>query len=597
MTTTAARLLKEVFGFPGFRPGQEEIVSTVLAGEDVMAVLPTGAGKSLCYQLPALVLGGLTVVVSPLIALMRDQVSALREYGVGAGSLTSANDESEKRRVQDEMRAGTLRLLYAAPERLLQPGTLDWLSRQNVRLLAIDEAHCVSQWGHDFRPEYAALGEVKRRLGVPAIALTATADKATRADILAQLFEAEPRIFVHGFDRPNLRLAIQPKDNARQQLLRLLDRQRGQSGVIYCPSRRETERLAEAITTAGYRALPYHAGMAAPERDRNQDTFLREDGVVMVATIAFGMGIDKPDVRFVAHAGLPKSIEAYYQEIGRAGRDGLPADTLTLWGFDDLRLRRLQIEEAQSSDEQKRIDRQRLNALIALCEAPTCRRQTLLAYFGEDSGPCGNCDLCQEGVAGFDGTVAAQMLLSAIYRTGERFGAEHIVSVLLGEETDTVKRLGHDGLKTFGVGKARSKDEWRSLLRQIYAAQLVTLDVSGPGGFAIAERGWSILRGQDTIQLRTYVPRPKEKGRRRASTTGTMDQPHDSALLVRLKALRTELAREHGVPAYVIFPDRSLIDMAARQPRTLDEMALVHGVGQAKLDRYGNVFLAAIAAA
>jgi ATP-dependent DNA helicase RecQ len=592
--TDPSQILHDVFGFSTFREGQEEIVRTVLGGEDVLAIMPTGAGKSLCYQLPTLARDGLTLVVSPLIALMRDQVAALRHFGIEAGSLNSANDQAENRRVGDAVREGRMRLLYASPERLANTATTEWLARSGVNLLAIDEAHCVSQWGHDFRPEYALLGEVRRRLGgVQTIALTATADVATRTDIRDRLFEREPRVFIHGFDRPNLRLAMQAKEHSKRQLLSFLDRHRHESGIVYCASRDATERLAQSLGQAGYNALPYHAGMSQADRARNQDTFLQEDGVVMCATVAFGMGIDKPDVRFVAHAALPKSIEAYYQEIGRAGRDGAPADTLTLYGLDDMRLRRAQIEESDASDEQKRVERQRLNALVALCEAPRCRRQTLLAYFGETTQPCGNCDLCLDGVMSFDGTTEAQKLLSAIARTGERFGTEHLINLLVGEETDAIRRFQHDRLKTFGVGKDRSKTEWRSLLRQIYAAGLVTLELSEYGRWTITERGDAVLRGQERIELRSDVlMKPRERRRRtmRAEATVAGDDP----LLLALKSLRTQLAKEEGVPAYVIFSDRSLIDMVARKPATVRAFGDVHGVGQAKLDRYAEAFLAVL---
>jgi ATP-dependent DNA helicase RecQ len=591
-----SRVLHDVFGFPSFREGQEEIVRAVLDGSDVMAVMPTGAGKSLCYQLPALVRGGLTVVVSPLIALMRDQVAAMRHFGIEAGSLNSANDSDENRRVADAVREGRMRLLYASPERLANTATTEWLARSGVNLLAIDEAHCVSQWGHDFRPEYALLGEVRRRLGgVQAIALTATADTSTRGDILDKLFEGEPRVFIHGFDRPNLRLAMQAKENTRRQLFGFLDKHRHESGIVYCSSRDATERLAQSLGEAGYHALPYHAGMNAADRARNQDTFLQEDGIVMVATVAFGMGIDKPDVRFVAHAALPKSIEAYYQEIGRAGRDGAPATTLTLYGLDDMRLRRLQIEESDASDEQKRVERQRLNALVALCEAPRCRRQTLLAYFGETAEPCGNCDLCIEGVQSFDGTLEAQKLLSAIARTGERFGTEHLVNLIVGDETDAIRRFRHNELKTFGVGKDRSKNEWRSLLRQIYAAGLVSLEIAEYGRWSITERGDAVLRGRERVELRSDVlQQPRDRRRRRAAFQAEEVVPSDDPLLLALKALRTRLAKEEAVPAYVIFSDRSLIDMAQRRPTTRSAFAEIHGVGQAKLDRYADAFLAVL---
>jgi ATP-dependent DNA helicase RecQ len=587
-----AKILHDVFGFPSFREGQEEIVRAVLAGEDVLAVMPTGAGKSLCYQLPSLVREGLTVVVSPLIALMRDQVAALRHFGVEAGSLNSANDQDENRRVVDAVRDGRMRVLYASPERLANTGTTEWLARSGVNLLAIDEAHCVSQWGHDFRPEYAMLGEVRRRLGnVQTIALTATADVATRGDIMHRLFEEEPRLFIHGFDRPNLRLAMQAKEQSRRQLFSFLDKHRHESGIVYCSSRDSTEKLADSLSQAGYRAMPYHAGMPQGERAKNQDIFLQEDGVVMVATVAFGMGIDKPDVRFVAHAALPKSIEAYYQEIGRAGRDGAPADTLTLYGLDDMRLRRLQIEQSDASDEQKRVERQRLNALVALCEAPRCRRQTLLAYFGETTEPCGNCDLCIDGVMSFDGTIDAQKILSAIVRTGERFGTEHLISILVGDETDAVLRFGHDKLKTFGVGKNRSKNEWRSLLRQIYAAGLVTLELAEYGRWTLTDKGVAVLKGQEGIELRSDVLMKPADRRRRSRMQAESVVPSDDPLLLDLKALRTRLAKEEGVPAYVIFSDRSLIDMAAKKPTSARAFGEVHGVGQAKLDRYADAFL------
>jgi ATP-dependent DNA helicase RecQ len=587
------KILHDVFGFPSFREGQEEIVRAVLAGEDVLAVMPTGAGKSLCYQLPTLAREGLTLVVSPLIALMRDQVAALRHFGIEAGSLNSANDPEENRRVVDSVREGRMRILYASPERLANTGTTEWLGRSGVNLLAIDEAHCVSQWGHDFRPEYAMLGDVRRRLGnVQTIALTATADVATRGDIMHRLFEEEPRLFIHGFDRPNLRLAMQAKEHARRQLFAFLDKHRHESGIVYCSSRDATERLADSLSQAGYRALPYHAGMHQADRAKNQDIFLQEDGVVMVATVAFGMGIDKPDVRFVAHAALPKSIEAYYQEIGRAGRDGAPADTLTLYGLDDMRLRRLQIEQSDAAGEQKRVELQRLNALVALCEAPRCRRQTLLAYFGETTEPCGNCDLCIEGVMSFDGTIEAQKILSAIVRTGERFGTEHLISILVGDGTDAILRFGHDKLKTFGVGKDRSKNEWRSLLRQIYAAGLVSLELAEYGRWTLTDKGIAVLKGQERIELRSDVlMKPADRRRRRSRIEAEAIVPSDDPLLLDLKALRTRLAKEEGVPAYVIFSDRSLIDMAAKRPTTVNGFGEIHGVGQAKLDRYADAFL------
>lgn len=590
----ATELLHRVFGFEGFRPGQDAVVRSVLAGEDLLAVMPTGSGKSLCYQLPAMLRDGLTVVASPLIALMRDQVAQLRAYGVAAASLNSSNDPLANREALDEIAAGRLRLLYAAPERLLRADTLAMLRSARVSMLAIDEAHCVSQWGHDFRPEYLSLGRLRDEIGgLQVVAFTATADAATRADIVERLFpDHRPQVFVAGFDRPNLRLAFAPKTSAPRQLRDFLASRNGDCGIVYCGTRRRTEDIAAMLRQEGRRALAYHAGLDTEAREAAQDAFLREDGVIIAATVAFGMGIDKPDVRFVAHVDLPKSIEAYYQEIGRAGRDGLPADTLTLYGLDDIRLRRLQIEESNASEEQKRIERQRLNALIALAEAPRCRRQTLLAYFGEESDPCGNCDLCEGGVERFDGTVDAQKALSAAVRTGERFGIEHLIAVLLGETSEAVARNGHDALPTFGVGAGRSRNDWRAIFRQLYALGLAEIDIAGHGSWRVTERGWSVLRGRETVELRKDGLGAREKRRR---DTGSRTRPDvgdaDHGLLAALNALRREIADEQGVPAYVVFADRTLIEMATLRPRDRARLREIHGVGEAKLAKYGDAFL------
>ncbi len=586
--------LQKVFGFGDFRPGQGEIVEAVLQGRDVLAVMPTGSGKSLCYQLPALLRPGLTVVVSPLVALMRDQVGQLRGYGVAASSLNSSNDAAENRAVLDSIRDGSLRLLYVAPERLTRDGTLGLLRAAGIALLAIDEAHCVSQWGHDFRPEYLELGQVRESLGgVQTIALTATADQATRADIERKLFATPPQVFISSFDRPNLKLTMQPKSGGRRQLLDFVDAHRGDSGIIYCSSRKRTESWAEILRGAGVSALPYHAGLDSAIRHANQDAFLKQDGVVMVATVAFGMGIDKPDVRFVCHADMPGNVEAYYQEIGRAGRDGLPADTLTLYGLDDMRLRRVQIEEGQASDERKRIERQKLNALVALCEAPRCRRQTLLAYFGEAAPSCGNCDLCLDGAAVFDATVEAQKIMSAILRTGERFGTEHLIAVLTGTLTDAIQRHGHQSLPTFGVGKDRSANEWRSLIRQLYAAGMIALEMDH-GRWTMTDQGRPVLRGSARLELRNDLLKPAGGRKAKRSGGGAATQNlnvADAALLDALKALRRELAGKLGQPTYVVFPDRTLLEMVAFKPRTPAALRELYGIGETKLQRYGAAFL------
>jgi ATP-dependent DNA helicase RecQ len=591
----AQKLLRTVFGFAEFRAGQAEIIATILAGREVLAVMPTGSGKSLCYQLPALMRDGLTVVVSPLIALMRNQVAQLRGYGIAAASLNSTNDFDENRTILEQIARGELRLAYVAPERLAKPETIALFRRAKVGLLAVDEAHCISQWGHDFRPEYLNLSALQNELGaLQTIAFTATADAATRADILSRLFRQPPQVFVYGFDRPNLRLAMSARDHGRNQLAQFVAAHRGDSGIIYCASRRRAEDIAAFLRAQGVKALHYHAGMDASERSRNQDMFLQEDGVVMAATIAFGMGIDKPDVRFVCHHDLPNNIESYYQEIGRAGRDGLPADTLTLFSTGDIGLRRRQIEESAASDEQKRVDRLRLNALVALAESPRCRRQTLLGYFGETvASGCGNCDVCGGAVAVIDGTIAAQKAMSAIVRTGERFGTEHLINILLGEETDAIKNFRHDALPTFGVGKEHSRNEWRSIFRQLYAAGLLSLDIAGYGRWTIQPAGRAVLKGQAKIELRRpAVTAPGKKAARKAAAATTLGEGSaDHALFEALRARRSALAKAQAVPAYVILPDRSLLEMAQAKPATLREMGGVHGVGDAKLKLYGEEFL------
>jgi ATP-dependent DNA helicase RecQ len=596
LLASARALLHSVFGFSAFRPGQEEIVRAVLDGENVLTVMPTGSGKSLCYQLPAIARPGLTLVISPLIALMRDQVRALTAAGVAAGSLNSSNEPAENARVMGLLRSEELKLLYVAPERLSRPDMVEMLADSNVVMMAIDEAHCVSQWGHDFRPEYLTLGNLARQIGgrLQTMALTATADGPTRGDIVDKLFTESPRTFVRSFDRPNLRLAFKAKDRSSKQVLAYVREHAGESGIVYCSSRRKVEELAEVLKKDGVNALPYHAGLDKSVRDRNQDRFQQEDGVVMTATVAFGMGIDKPDVRFVCHADLPGNVEAYYQEIGRAGRDGLPADTLTLYGMGDMQLRRMQIEQGDSSDERKRIERQRLNALLALAEAPRCRRQTLLSYFGEASETCGNCDLCMEGVERYDATVEAQKAMSAIVRTGERFGLEHLIAIVTGDATENVRKFNHEKLPTFGVGKDRKPAEWRSIFRQISAIGLIAQDMMEHGRWWVTDEGWKILKGEGRIELRKDLATTAAKGSRRdrkAAVASAITSEADGTLLDALKGLRSRLAKSQNVPAYVVFSDRTLVELATHRPASPAAMREIHGIGDAKLERYGTAFL------
>jgi ATP-dependent DNA helicase RecQ len=588
----ARATLSRVYGFPGFRPGQEEVLRAILSDEDVLAVMPTGSGKSLLFQLPPQVRGGLTLVVSPLIALMRDQVAQLRELGISAAALNSATDGAERQRIYAAMEDRSLRLLYVAPERLTRDDTLEMLSHSHIDLLAIDEAHCVSQWGHDFRPEYLRLKEVAQTLGRPRmIAVTATADAPTRGDIVERLFHRDPRVFVRSFDRPNLFLAMRPKTDATRQLAERLETHRGASGIIYCASRKRTEELAREFSVKGRRALPYHAGLDQNVRSHNQDAFLQEDGVVMCATIAFGMGVDKPDVRFVFHADMPGSIESYYQEIGRAGRDGLPADTFTLYGAGDIELRRRQILESPSPEERKRVETSKLDDLVTLCESARCRRQVLLGMFGEDAGPCGNCDVCKGAVRLVDGRIDAQKALSAVLRTSGRFFFGHLANILAGKSTEAVLNHGHEQLKTFGVGKDRAPQDWRGVLRQLLSAKLIDHDREDRDRLIVTEEGRKVLKGETPFMLREDVLTPRPKRDRRPAPSA---READGDLLVALKALRGAMARAANQPAYVIFPDRTLIEMAREKPSTLGDLGSVHGVGAAKLQKYGAAFLAVI---
>ena len=617
-SSSPAEVLHEVFGYSSFRGQQKAVIEHVAAGGDALVLMPTGGGKSLCYQVPAIVRHrngqGVTVVVSPLIALMHDQVGALDEVGVPAAFLNSTLEGDEARRIERELLAGTLTLLYAAPERILTPRFLAMLDslheRGRLALFAIDEAHCVSQWGHDFREEYLGLSVLHERYAsVPRIALTATADEHTRSDIRERLQLQDARLFVASFDRPNIRYTIVEKDEPRQQLLRFLrDEHEGDAGIVYCGSRRKVEETAAWLTAEGITALPYHAGLDADTRRRGQDRFLREDGLVMVATIAFGMGIDKPDVRFVAHLDLPKNIEAYYQETGRAGRDGEPADAWMSYGLADVVQQRRMIDESPAGDEFKRLQRSKLDALLALAEAHDCRRVRLLDYFGQPSSLCGNCDNCLAPPATWDGTDAARKLLSCIYRFhqhgGQRFGAGHLIDVLRGKRTEKVEQYGHESLSTFGIGADLSELQWRAVLRQLIALGHVRSEGEW-NTLALEASSRAVLRGDAAVHLRTPAEAPRRVKKAKALRTGRgagaekappLPLDDDGLLLFgRLKAWRAMVAREHNLPAYIVFHDATLAEMARRQPGTLDELAQIGGVGARKLGAYGDAILRLVA--
>ena len=600
MPASASDILRRVFGFDAFRGRQEEIIAHIVQGGDALVLMPTGGGKSLCYQIPALVRPGMAVVVSPLIALMRDQVEALRQLGVRAAALNSTVETAEAGRIIADIRAGNLDLLYIAPERLLMEGTQTLLANCKLALFAIDEAHCVSQWGHDFRPEYMQLGFLHERFpDVPRLALTATADTPTQNEIVRQLKLEKGRIFTTSFDRPNIRYHIRPKAKPREQLLQFLTQHhQGHAGIVYCLSRARVEETAEALAKKGFTALPYHAGLAAEIRNRHQDRFLKEDGVVMVATIAFGMGIDKPDVRFVVHMDLPKSVEAYYQETGRAGRDGLPSEALLLFGIEDAGKMRSMIEGGEGDEKRKAVERRKLDALVGFCASAKCRRQMLLGYFGEHApAACGNCDACLTPASTFDGTVAAQKALSCVLRTGQRFGAVHLVDVLLGTKSDRIRQLGHDRLSTYGIGKEYSREQWRSIFRQMVAHGLLATDVEGHGGLRLGPDNLCrpVLRGEATVHFQDD-PVAKTTRALKAEVKGkpTLDNEEDEQLFQQLRALRLQLAKAQNVPPYVIFHDTTLLALAKHRPTTLQDMGRIPGIGAAKLERYGDVFLKAV---
>jgi ATP-dependent DNA helicase RecQ len=600
MAPSALALLKDIFGYPAFRGRQAEVIAHIAGGGDCLVLMPTGGGKSLCYQIPALLREGVAIVVSPLIALMQNQVAALHEVGVRAAFLNSSLPQTEAAIVERGLLAGTYDLVYVAPERLLTPRFLDLLARTPLSLFAIDEAHCVSQWGHDFRPEYIQLSILHERFpNVPRIALTATADSVTREEIIWRLGLDGARIFISSFDRPNIRYQIVDKINGKAQLIAFIRAEHdGDAGIVYCLSRRKVEETAAWLVEKGIRALPYHAGMSAPDRSRNQEEFLREEGIVMVATIAFGMGIDKPDVRFVAHLDLPKSVEAYYQETGRAGRDGQAASAWMAYGLGDVVQQRRMIEDSPAEAQFKRSASAKLDALLALCEATTCRRARLLEYFGEApaSAACGNCDVCLDPPQVWDGTVAAQKALSCAFRTGQRFGAGHLIDVLRGNDTARVRQWAHDKVSTFGIGKELDEKAWRAVFRQLAALGLLTADSEGHGSLRLAAASRAVLIGNQTVRLRLQPERKKATAKSKAARedkTAKLD-PVDlvaRALWARLRAWRTEAAKTHGVPAYVVFHDATLAELVRLHPKTENELREVPGIGARKLESYGDDLL------
>ena len=598
MTMLAKDVLNKVFGYEDFRGQQEAIIEHVLHGDDALVLMPTGGGKSLCFQIPALLRVGTGIVVSPLISLMQDQVDTLQQAGVRAACLNSTLEPHEARDIEARLPAGALDLLYIAPERLLFERTLELLERSPIALFAIDEAHCVSQWGHDFRPEYRELSVLHSRFGdVPRIALTATADEPTRDEIRERLGLTRAKTFISGFDRPNIRYHISAKNKAREQLRDFIRTEHpGEAGIVYCLSRRRTEDVAEYLVSEGFNALAYHAGMPGDVRSAHQNTFLYEEGIIICATVAFGMGIDKPNVRFVAHMDLPKSVESYYQETGRAGRDGLPADAWLTYGLQDVVTLRQMVDSGQSSEHRKRVEYAKLDAMLGYCEITTCRRQTLLHYFGETlDEPCGNCDNCLTPARTWDATEAAQKALSCVYRTGQRFGASYVTDVLLGKDNDRVRSFGHQGLSTFGIGRDLAASTWRSVFRQLIGRGLLSVDVAGYGSLRLTEASRPVLRGEQSVELRWDEKRGSGSVKRVIPAVD--EELMDAGVWEALREKRHELAKAQGVPPYVVFHDASLREMAVRQPRTLAEFSTITGVGEKKLQRYGLTFLGVIEAA
>lgn len=593
---TPLSILREYYGYDAFRDSQADIIDHVIAGGDAFVLMPTGGGKSLCYQIPAMCRDGVAIVVSPLIALMQDQIVALEQMNIRAAAINSSMAANDVSTVKQQLRTGALDLLYVAPERLVMPELLDMLDQCNIALFAIDEAHCVSQWGHDFRPDYVHLALLAERFpNVPRIALTATADAPTRKDIVQRLSLQNGRTFVSGFDRPNIHYTIALRNTPKQQILKFItEKHHNDSGIIYCISRKKVDEMAAWLQGQGMHALPYHAGLDSETRNKHQRLFLQDERVIMVATIAFGMGIDKPDVRFVAHMNIPKNIEAYYQETGRAGRDGMPSNAYMVYGMEDAAMQRQWIETSNAPEEQKRVEHNKLNALLGLCETAQCRRQLLLRYFDDTGEPCCNCDTCDTPPEGFDATIAAQKALSCAYRTQERFGANYLIDVLMGAENDRIRNFGHDQLSTYGVGGEYNKAEWQNIFRQLVAFNLLSPNADGHGGLHISEHGRAFLKEKPSISMRKAIASQKttkQSSRSKATSLPAIEDNETQQLYDQLKAARAMLAKQQNVPAYVIFHDKTLRELAMKKPSSLEDMLEIGGIGESKLQRYGQPFL------